>query len=121
MTSKPEKLAFFNWQKSSDEWIFSVALLVGLFAVRNDFSGDYKLAVYLILGLLIFLSGWGLIRSYSLEIEYLNFLKDGRYKESKWDAIKRWGLYIVYIILACIIVYLAMDIWKTTFLSSFIK
>ena len=119
MTSKLEKRAFFEWQKSSDEHLFSIALLVGLFAVRNEFSGGYKIAVYVFLAILIFLSGWGLIRTKFLESSYLEFLKDNRYKLSKWDLVKEWAIILIYIVLGCIIIYLAMNIWKEIFISTF--
>ena len=79
--------------------------------------------IYLLLAILIFLSGWGLIRTKALEILYLQYLRDKRYKKSKWDIFKEWGLYIIYIILGAIIVYLGivylgMDIWKQIVLSA---
>jgi heme A synthase len=119
MNSKLEKRAFFDWQKSSDEYLFSIALLVGLFAVRNEFSEKYNLAIYFILATLIFLSGWGLIRTKSLEINYLRFLKDKRYKENKWDVIKEWILFLFYILLGSAIVYFSMNIWKEMIHSLF--
>ena len=121
MTSKQEKRAFFDWQKSSDEYLFSIALLVGFFAVRDEFPEDYKLWIYLFMGLLIFLVGWGLIRTKTLENSYLKFLQDNRYKKSKWDLVKEWAVYIMTLFLGIALVVLAMDIWKTLALAAFGK
>ena len=111
MASKLEKRAFFDWHKSSGEHLFSIALLVGFFAIRNEFSEGYQIFIYIILALLIFLSGWGLIRTKLLELKYLNFLKDRRYRKNKFDILKEWLIFIFYLIMAAAIIYVAMNIW----------
>lgn len=121
MASKLEKRAFFDWQKSSDEHIFSIGLLIGFFAIRNEFPENYKIWIYLILSVLIFLSGWGLIRTKMLELEYLKFLKDRRYQGSKFDSVKSWLIIVLYIILGAIIIWLAMNIWESLVSTAFNK
>lgn len=121
MTSKQEQKAFFDWQKSSDEYLFSATLLIGFFAVRNEFPGSYKLWIYIILGLLIFLVGWGLIRTKTLENVYLKFLQDRRYSRSNWDIVREWAIFIITLVLGIAIVVVAMNIWQALTLAAFGK
>jgi magnesium-transporting ATPase (P-type) len=117
MDSKKEKRLYFNWQESISEYYFIVTLLIGLFAIRNEFPENYKLWVYLFMSILIFLTGTGLINTYINKREYLEHIRDRRQKKSRWKIIWEWIIYISIILMAIAVVYVAMNIWKAFLVS----
>lgn len=119
MSKKRERLNF-KWQKSQNEYIFSVTLLLALFAIRNEFEGTIKIIVWaVVFPILIFLSAWGLFSTNVSKFEYLNSLRDKRFKESKSEKIKMWIILILSLVVAALIVYFALDLWKVLFKKNF--
>ena len=112
MDSKKEKRLYFDWQKSFSEYLFIISLLIGVFAIRNEFPKEYRLIVYLFLSILIFLTGASLIKTNFAEKEYLDLIKDNRYKKSIWKRTWEAILLILTVIMAFAIVYVALEIWK---------
>lgn len=116
MSKKREQLNF-QWQKNQNEFMFSVTLLLALFAVRNEFQGIYLLIVYLIFPILIFIAGYGLIKISLAEKEYIEELRDKRIKVSLWSKIKSGILIVLSFLIGAGIVYVAMNLWKEFFLA----
>jgi len=119
MNKTLERLKYQN-QKAQNQFFLSITLLLSLFAIRNEFDGDIKLVIFAFLfPLLIWVIGVGLIKITNTELEYINEIKDKRFKESKWEKTKKWTLYAITVIVAIIMTVVAINIWKEIFLATY--
>jgi xanthine/uracil/vitamin C permease (AzgA family) len=111
----------FEWQKSQNMFIFSLSLLLSLFAIRNEFPKSYLMGIYLAMALLIFLAGSSYFNMVVNERTYTKELSDNRIKLSKFSQIKDWILILIALIVLIFAVYLALSIWQVFFINSFYK
>lgn len=113
--SKEESRLAFKWQKSYSDYVFLVTILLGLFAVRNEFSENLKFFVYFLLAIIILLVGINFISSKIDEYSYVQHIRDKRFKVSKIRKIVDWAIIIAYIIGGCLIVYVGIKLWVALF------
>ncbi len=119
MDSKNEKRLYFKWQKSFTEYILMITVLLGMFSTIDRFSGGTLIFAYVVLALVFVLIGVKLIGTHVDEKEYLECIRDKRYKKTKWDKIRGWVILALYIILAGVIIVIGMEIWRQLFTALF--
>ena len=118
MSKSRERLSF-NWQKNNNNFIFSVSLLLAIFSIKSLLPQKYILWIYLLMAILIWVCGNGLIQLTISEKEYSDSLRDGREKIRLLDKISSWALIFISIIIGIMIVVIGINIWKEIFLANF--
>lgn len=106
MTKERERLAY-KWQKSNNEYMILLTIIIGLFSSQNIIPQYYKVYFYWILSVSILLFGLSIINLNADELIYTwKGLRDNRKSVSKFKRISSIIFYLFTGLIGIIIIIL---------------